>query len=137
MKKGQAAVEFALGLSILLLIFAVFMILVTQRTAEKNEENLRVALESFDDFLSAEVSTAAYVEDGYSRNFTIPYIFAGFDYSLQTQREQLGGITLVTINLEGTNIQHVVNLYYDINGDFAKGPNIIEKRNGEIFVTNG
>lgn len=134
MKKGQAAVEFAMGLSILFMIFAVFMIFITQRTAEQAEINFRVAIDTFDNFIRSEISTAASVEDGYARNFTIPPTFAGLNYTLTTETDPGARRTFVNINFEGSDIEHSINLEHSISGDFSKGNNMIIKQNGELEI---
>ncbi|MEA3431034.1 MAG: hypothetical protein U9R08_07205 [Nanoarchaeota archaeon] len=134
MSKGQAAVEFAMGLSILMTIFVVFMVVISQRTADQTEENFQYLVETFETFLRSEVDTAISVEDGYERNFTVPYTFSGANYSIETQPDPGARRTFVTLDFEGVDYVYSINIEHDINGDFKKGLNTIKKRDGEVSL---
>ncbi|MBW3015325.1 hypothetical protein KY330_02810 [Candidatus Woesearchaeota archaeon] len=133
MKRGQAAVEFAMGLSVLFFVFIVFMIIVTMRSAEQSEENLQRTMQAFEELVRSEVSLADYVQDGYTRTFTIPKTLHGWEYDLNNNPEGEG--TFVNVSVVGLQeFQYGFLLGSKVTGDLKKGDNILKKKDGVITL---
>ncbi len=124
--------EFALILSALFVLFTVFVAIITQRTVDRDEEVFKNNLQKFQELIMVEIDTAAFVEDGYSRDFTVPATFIGFDYDLEIQEED--GERYLNIELIGIDAKHFVFLERDFIGNFKKGDNHIEKKGGQILL---
>jgi hypothetical protein len=124
-KKAQVSVEFFLFLGLAFAIALSFSIgsldrLNELRFKKENDAAMDVALK-----LQREILLAAYVEDGYSRSFTLPPLIEGINYTIRAQNS-----TVIVQSKKG---------FYSLPipaaaGNFTKGTNTINKTNGIIYI---
>ena len=74
-----------------------------------------------------EIFLANNVKDGYVRNFKIPTIYYGYDYSIEIFNNTM------VLESQKSNIQHEYFIP-SLNGTIKKGDNIIKKINGTIYL---
>lgn len=79
-RHGQTAVEFLVLLGFMTLVFTLFLIVVSQRTAFSNEQARYLELRSIGETIEQEVSLAYRVAPGYARTFELPLTVDGKSY---------------------------------------------------------
>ncbi len=128
-KKSQAALEFLILMTILVVILVFSLAFVSERfkrdfLATEHSESYGLLL-----YLETEFSLAANSEVGYIREIYIPKTIAGKPYniSLSPRYKEL------TIRTEG--IDFVIYIPYPIEGSIAKGKNIIKREETRIYIT--
>ena len=123
--KAQVAMEFLALVGVMLLIFMTFLLVITDqgiRIAATKEE---LVVEDIANSIQKEILTAASVQDGYRRNFTIPYQVQGINYTLQQGNQSF----IVTSKRKSAarKIPPVVGMIFI-------GSNMVSKHNGTIYL---
>ena len=81
--KGQGSVEFVILLSVMMLVFLLFFVVIQNRLIEaQHKENERIA-EEVADIVFNEVRLAKSVSEGFTRVFELPTRINGFDYNIE------------------------------------------------------
>lgn len=130
--KGQAAIEFALGLSILFFLFLTFITAITSRSLDNAKESIDESSKFVADTIINEVTLAKTMESGYSRTFSIPRYISGLKYDFTTEfgnlNDNLTIITLVFPDYNNYEYPFILQMHIksDSNG-FAVGQNNISK----------
>ena len=125
--KAQISAEFFVLLGLAFLIAIAFEIasldqLNDFRLQKENEAIKDLALK-----LQKELLTAATVEDGYVRIFSIPDTLDNINYSLTTQNS--------TITVQSKNSLYIVSIPKAV-GNASKGTNMINKTGGVIYINS-
>ncbi len=125
--RGQSAVEFTILVGFVLFFFAAFMYAVQSNIADKNFEKKRIEVNEVAFHVRDEINLAFGADDGYSRNFEIPVLIGGLDYSI----EILDGL----VYLNSTDGRHAISLPVgNVTGEVMKGNNLIRKSNGIVYL---
>src|SRR4051812_37654088 len=89
MVRGQTAIEFIILFGFLLFVFTMFALAVQQRTSALAIQGQRAELAAIVETVDVEVTQAYMVQDGYARQFELPALANGQQYSvtIAAQRE--------------------------------------------------
>lgn len=125
MKKAQSAIEFIIiicfALTFLVIIVASIKVSHQEKTEEKeNQEIKRIANKVKD-----EIRVASRTLDGYRREFKIPKEVMGNDYSIEIIE---GSLQIIA---EENSLSLGIK---NVNGEIKKGVNVIERKDGEIYL---
>jgi hypothetical protein len=124
---GQSSFEFVMILGILFLIFVGAFSVVQGRMFTVTKERNAVVLEGLGNVIRSELDLAADVRGDYYREFVLPDVVEGVNYSIQVS----GGKDVV-LRIEDT--EHVIFLNANMTGTLQKGVNVIRKVNNNITV---
>ena len=123
--KSQAAMEFILLLAILLGIFLVFFIKITDEAVNISKEKEYEIVKDIAHMIQVEITSSFYLENGYRRTIILPETMEGINYSLNITND----------NIVVTSRNHEYVLYIPpINGTITKGNNSIIKENDTLYV---
>ncbi len=136
-KKSQTAIEAALLIGFLLIVFSVFVIAMNTRLASVQTEKNNMLLVSANNLIKSEVDMAVRSEDGYSRAFELPYSLEGYKYNITlhngaTLSADYSTITVRFVNNSGIEGEDTKFLPPLILGTPIKGNNTITKKGGVI-----
>jgi len=129
-KKGQIAIEFLLLTTIGFFMLLGTTAMLTKMTYEKNSEKTMNEAQDLGKSIQQEIITAAKVENGYLRKYTIPQ---KIDEKMLTIEN---GKTLINTSYYVVKIEDA-EYYFDIPyiiGNITTGTNIIRKQNNTVFV---
>jgi hypothetical protein len=127
MAKGQFILEFLILVSLAIIIGIMYLAITNQLLFSGSEEQRILALDDIGFRLQNEVIVAATVEDGYSRNITLPTLTNRFPYNISSDN--------TTITLTSGNVERIYEIP-QINGRFQIGRNVLTK-NGMVQVVSG
>jgi hypothetical protein len=127
-KDAQFAIEFAVLLTFMFLIFLGFTAIITSKILEAKENERQKIAEDIATLARNEIELAKSVSDGYSRTFNIPSKIKGDSYSIQI----IDNRELVVNYLDK---EYVTFLPEKICGDTFLSSNVIDKKEG-IICTN-
>jgi hypothetical protein len=123
--KGQVAMEFVFMVMLAFMILVVFTAVVRVRYTDVKMEGEYVALKDVVGMMQSEINTAFGVSDDYRRDFDVPDLVEGFNYTVEIHNGYLIGSSE---NFEvGMRIPPV-------SGNFTKGNNTITKKGGAVFI---
>jgi hypothetical protein len=137
MKKSQTAIEAALLIGFLLIVFSAFVIAMNTRLGSvMTEKNLQL-LKSANNIIKSEVDMAVRSEEGYSRVFELPETLEGYRYNLTLHNgAELGAnfseVIVRFVNNTDVKGEDVSFLPPSIIGAPRKGNNTITKKSGII-----
>lgn len=129
MPKAQSAVEFIFLASFMLLVIVGFFAVTSSKTLEAQEEGNKKIAETIADIAFKEIEIAQSVNDGYTRNFTMPPTINGIIYSIQL-------IDNKELVVKYVDYEFVKFIPANISGNISKGVNIISKANGIVYLRN-
>ena len=124
-KKSQISLEFVVLIAMAFVMLIAFSTIVSDRTISVNKERDALLLKEIVEKVKSEVFLASSVEDGYSRQFTIPQKLDGKNYNITIQNRTIIG-RLKELEITTSVIQ--------ITGNAVKGINNITKTNGVICL---
>lgn len=143
-KKGQSAVEAASMISFMLLFMVVFFVVIAQKSVDNERVAFGTEISDMSSFIKIEVRLAQAAEGNYERNFSLPSLVRGRDYSIafysKAALEGRGAVnvnsSVVEINTTPPfNFDIITNLPPDVKGNICKGYNAINKSEaGEIVI---
>jgi len=81
-RRAQLSVEFMIFIAMGLLIMVSFLYLVNEKESQLWDKRQLLLLKDLAYKIQSERDTASIVEDGYSRNFTLPISLEGLDYDV-------------------------------------------------------
>ena len=102
-RKGQTGYEFIALMSFLLLVFAAVLVIVTQRGTQIANDNAHAGVQEVADNLAREMRYAYIGGQGYSREFSMPPVINGFNYSITLIHAPGANATMLMLN--STQIQ--------------------------------
>ena len=126
-KKSQAAIEFIILISFMVFIILSFFAITSSKVLEAREEGSKNTAKSIADYAYTEIETAITVNDGYMRNFTMPQLVNGQNYSI-------GIVDNREMVVNYLDYEYVKFMPSNVTGNVSKGYNIISKQNGTIFI---
>ena len=129
MPKAQSAVEFIFLVSFMLLVIVGFFAVTSSKTLEAQEEGNKKIAETIAGIAFKEIEIAQSVNDGYTRNFTMPPTINGIGYSIQL-------IDNKELVVKYVDYEYVKFIPANISGNISKGVNIISKANGIVYLRN-
>ena len=125
--KSQAAIEFIILISFMLFIILSFFAITSSKVLEARDQGNKNLAKGIAEYAYTEIEAARTVNDGYTRNFTMPNAVNGQDYSIGIVDDR----ELVVVYLEN---EYVKFLPSSVIGNISKGYNIVSKQNGIISV---
>ena len=126
-KKSQAAIEFIVLVSFMLFIILSFFAITSSKVLEAREEGSKNTAKDIAEYAYTEIETAITVNDGYLRNFTMPQLVNGQNYSI-------GIVDNREMVVNYLDYEYVKFMPSNVTGNVSKGYNIISKQNGTIFI---
>lgn len=128
-KSGQSSIEFVLIAGLMFLILMGMVMAIQSRMSSAHTAGLYNSLDAMGNLISTEIRVADSIEGYYSRNFFLPEVVGGFNYSI-------GLYNKAEIVIEVEEIDYVIFLDYNVSGDIGKRWNTITNDNGYISITN-
>ena len=127
--KSQSSMEFISLLIILLFIFTMLIGILAVKITDINKKRTELSGTDITEKIQREINLAAYVSDGYNRDFTLPQKVSKKEYNISIVNKT-GKYTLKvsTINNDFTRRTP----YFE--GEIQKGRNTIKKENGTIKI---
>jgi len=126
LKRGQIALEFMMLIGLVFFVFLIFLGIILYNLQDLNKREELADLEDVALKVQNELNLATSVNNGYSRDFTLPAKVNGRDYSISQ------GTELITFE---TNKYFVSKRIPVITGTVQKGTNTITKQGGVINVS--
>src|SRR3989344_5541431 len=117
-KKAQVSVEFMSIIGAVLFVFIVIIIIVFQQRVEVDEQKELLLVDDLAKSIQKEVLIAAAVNNGYSRQFSIPASVDRYNFTLINSDKEL------VITTGNYDISKKIPKIY---GNFTKGLNTIQK----------
>jgi hypothetical protein len=127
--KAQSSFEFMILVSLAILFFTVFFIAINQDVAEKTEDNRRRQMEEILLNVKNEIQIASESVNGYSREFSIPTKIGPYNYEI------IINDGLLYAETEGKEYGMAISVQ-DVSGEIFSGKNLIQKREGEVFLNS-
>ena len=124
-RKAQLSIELIVFIGIAFLTLLIFAGLTTERLVSVRLRGEQYTLHQAVQQLESEITLAATVSDGYSRNFTLPKKLNNQDYDIEMLNN--------SVILASTDRFESVKITFNVTGQPLKGNNIITKNNG--FIT--
>ncbi|MBU0979293.1 MAG: hypothetical protein KJ709_00670 [Nanoarchaeota archaeon] len=132
--KGQAAIEFALVTSFMLLLFTVLFLVVGNVTLSSQEKQEAAQLNLLAETIKSEILLAKSVEDGYSRDVELPLNILGLEYEMQLNYPANLDFSELTLNYKHRDTKQVIPLPANVTGDIAPGSIRITKDLGIVTI---
>lgn len=144
-KKGQSSAEAAMLITIMIVVLLSFFVVLAQKSVDNERDLFEAELTDLADFVKTEVQLAYLSEGNYQRNFSIPAIIRGRNYSINFY----SAAALEAGGARGANISALVitapapfEFVKTVNlpkavvyGDICKGYNVVNKsKEGEIMI---
>jgi hypothetical protein len=140
-RKSQSSLEFTVIISFMFIVFLSFFYVIGNRLVQIKEDNDRMLLEDFGDYLKNEIGFASASVDGYERSFEVPSTLSGRNYHIKINDYSMVGInhTELELSFENYSIEYnyVVLLPLRTRGgvDQKKNPTIvIKKANNVVYL---
>ncbi|MBU1198310.1 MAG: pilus assembly protein [Nanoarchaeota archaeon] len=128
-KKGQSSVEFVLIASVMFLVFLGMFAVIQGRLTGAYKNRLYNSMTELSNVVATEIRLAGSFNDYYSREFYIPYVVSGYEYSISLQNQN-------EIVISSEDLSYVLFLDINVSGDIDKGINLINKTDDNITITN-
>ncbi len=125
--KSQVAMEFVMLVMLAFMIMAVFSVIARDRMMDLRQEEEYAYLQDVVSYVNSEILIASNVEDGYSRQFSIPSTLNGVIYNISFSQ---GYITAESVHHE------YAARTAEVEGSIAKGQNTISKKNGTVYINS-
>lgn len=120
MKRGQTSLEFMFLIGFMFVIFAIFFVVIQQRTLQVQQQRDYISLKELSNIIKSEIRTAQFFDNGYTTNFTLPPLIYGRTYTVNISEDNQE----LTFNLSGLEYLDFLD-----NETFAPYYNIIPGKN--------
>lgn len=124
-KQAQTAIEFVFLVGLAFTIVIIFSVVSRNQISDLSDEKEFILVKDLAFKVQNEINLAARVEDGYSREFTIPQKLETIDYTISINDNVL---------IVETDNHDQVLIIPRVNGSVQKGTNIIRKIEGVIHL---
>ena len=125
MKKGQGAIEFIIITGIALSFVVLIMASVKMSQDEKIRDKENQEIKKIARNVKEEIQVASQTLNGYRREFNVPKRVMGNNYTIE----------IIENNLQIIAKENSLSLgIKQVNGEIKKGTNVIERKNGEIYL---
>ena len=138
--RAQSSVEFALVVTIVGIVFSVFIVFFNARIVDVQQQKNYALLEDVGKVIKSEIDLASVVENGYVRTFYLPEDLSGMDYKISYKNGSTlhANYSFVVIEFEDKDVStgnYIFFLTPNLTGDFVRGEeNTITKIDDEIIV---
>ena len=141
MKKGQSSLEASIILGVLMIFFIFFIIAIGRILTGASDESLANDISHTADRLESELRNAAYYEDGFVKNISLPADIRGSDYTVEFSNRSMTRQKFTQIRVSSSR-GHVAVRQLPANIEGAafipKGENItIRKLGGTLGICPG
>ena len=126
-RESQSAMEFIVLASFMLLVILGFLAVTSSKMLESREEGHKKTAEDIANFAYREIEIAKSLNDGYTRNFAMPEIVNGINYSITVIDDR----ELIVNYLD---YEYIKFLPSNVTGNITKGFNKVSKNNGIVFI---
>ena len=138
--KGQAAIELAFIISIMVLFLIAFVSVLGDRVVDASESRNKESAEGIADFIEAELSSASSTQDGFYRVLMLPETLDGLSYRVDFSNSTSIGANFtdvaVTVDVGSNNYTAYRVLPSNIVGsDIRLGWTSMEKRDGVVHLS--
>lgn len=127
-KIGQSSIEFVLIAGVMFFIFIGMFVVIQGRMAGAYKTRLYNSLEGLSNLVTTEIRLAKSSQGDYSREFFLPEVIGGYNYSINIYDK-----TEIVITVE--DFDYVVFLDYNVSGDIGKRGNLIKNDKGNVSIT--
>ena len=128
MKKAQASLEFVLLMTFLIIIFILILTLSMNKLEESKNQLIADSVDGLSNSIEQEIKLTKSFSDGYTRIFNIPKKINDKDYEISIVKNR-------ELVIKAGSYEHVAFLPANIIGNIGRGINLIEKKNGIVYVT--
>jgi len=125
-RRGQSSIEFVMILGMLFFIFMGIFAVIQGRMNSVARERSMVMLEQIGNVVRQEVTLASSARGQYVREFYLPELIGGYNYSVLTTQTEIA----VRLDLS----DYVIFLNQNITGTMKKGKNVIRNIEGNITL---
>ena len=126
-RQGQVAFEFVALIALAMLVFTIFIYVLIENRQDIQDENEYNYLVDLSKSVQSELYLASSVGDGYLRTLQLPDLLDNrYEYSINVFNNSLVTST--------SRYQEVLTIP-TIQGNITKGDNVINKTDGEIYVS--
>ena len=136
--KAQSAVESALIISFMLMVFVSFLLAVSNRYVDVQEQKDRQLIRDVGAVIQNEVDLALIAENGYFRSFNLPTDLRDKEYAIILLTASDLGTNFSELSIKYVNrpkeFEHVLTLPKNLGGNINKGKNNISKQQGIICL---
>lgn len=130
-KNAQSTVEFVIIFAAVLFFFVAFFAVIQNNIQKKNFEKEIIMAQNIALDIQNEISLAAESSEGYYREFKVPTNILGKDYEVSIVDNRI----YVKLG-EKIGISYKVFELSNLSGSLVQGTNIIEKKQGEVYLNN-
>lgn len=129
LKKGQSAIEFMILIAGVFFFFIIFFGAIQNNLESKYAEKNRLLIKQTAYKIKEEIDLATTSSEGYKRNFEIPEKIGSREYNATIQED--------SVYLETLDKKYGITVRIQpVNGNIKIGENIIEKKNGEVYLND-
>lgn len=121
-KRGQTSLEFMFLIGFMFIIFAIFFIVIQERTIQVQQQRDYISLKEINNIIKSEIRTAQFFDNGYTTNFSLPPLIYGRQYIINISEDR----SELTFNLSG--LEYLDFLDNQTYGNITSGQNSICKR---------
>jgi len=124
-KRSQSSIEFLIIFGLVLFSFTVFFVAIKTQTEERNKEKENLFIKNLALSIQDEINLATEASDGYIREFSVPELILGRDYSIEIIDNSISirtGRNALSLKIK------------EVNGQIQKGKNIIKKQDGKVYL---
>ncbi len=125
LRKSQVAMEFIMLIALAFMILIVFTAVTRNQVVDIRKENEYVALKDIVHTVQSEITSATHVEDGYTRQFSIPGSLDGINYTIE--------ISDSYILAESRHHEYLLQIL-PVEGNITAGVNKIRKEGGIVYL---
>ncbi len=126
-RRSQSGIEFLIILGLVLFSFTVFFIAIGTQTEEKGKEKENLLIKNLALGIQDEINIATEASDGYIREFSVPELILGRDYSI----EIVDGSIYIKTTRNALSLK-----IKEVDGQIQKGRNIIKKQDGKVYLNS-
>lgn len=131
--KAQTSTEFVILTTFMLFVFLVFLLLIQAKMSGSIVEKNNMLAQNIMDKVIGEIRLAESVTDDYKRTFNLPvFLENGIPYTIELTGYAGGGEILM--KYENTEKVYFFDAYVNETSTLGIGENVIEKKNGIIYI---
>ncbi|KYK25562.1 hypothetical protein AYK26_07810 [Euryarchaeota archaeon SM23-78] len=127
-KRAQGSLEFVVISSVMFLVLTGLVTVIEGRMTGAYKERIYNRMEGLGNLIDTEIRLANSVQGDYSREFFLPPVIEGYNYTV-------GLINKKEVVIEVEGMEYYIFLDNNISGDIDKGTNTIAKQEDNISIT--
>ncbi|MBN2458788.1 hypothetical protein JXB28_00740 [Candidatus Woesearchaeota archaeon] len=126
--RGQGSVEFVIITGIMLFVIMGMVVAMQIRISDAYQNQLYSAMEQLGSLVNVEVRLAYASSGDYAREFYLPDVISGYDYGIALYDK-------TEVVIRSNDVDYIIFLDTDVEGDLDKGRNLIIKQDGVITIS--